>query len=80
MRSRKAWADPTRHEGEAFPWPLIGLAGLFQQTPRELYKMRYLWQAPVRLDNSKLVACLGAEPHTLLGNAVQTTLKALNVI
>jgi hypothetical protein len=42
--------------------------------------MRYLWQAPIRLDNSKLVACLGAEPHTLLGNAVQTTLKALNVI
>jgi nucleoside-diphosphate-sugar epimerase len=63
----------------AFPWPLIGLAGLLQQTPRELYKMRYLWRTSVRLDNSKLVACLGAEPHTPLGDAVQTTLNALNV-
>ncbi len=64
---------------KAFPRPMIGLAGLFQLTPRELYKMRYLWRTPLRLDNTKLVACLGAEPHTSLGDAVQTTLKALNV-
>ena len=64
---------------KTFPWKLIGLAGLLQQTPRELYRMRYLWQTPVRLDNSKLVAFLGDEPHTPLGDAVRTTLKALNV-
>ena len=41
--------------------------------------MRYLWQSPIRLDNSKAVASLGAEPHTSLKGAVPTTLKALNV-
>ena len=64
---------------KALPWKLIGLAGLLQQTPRELYRMRYLWQTPVRLDNSKLVAFLGDEPHTPLEDALRTTLKALNV-
>jgi nucleoside-diphosphate-sugar epimerase len=64
---------------KAFPWPLVALAGLFLQTPRELYKMRYLWRTPVRLDNSKLVAFLGTEPHTPLGDAVRTSLEALQV-
>lgn len=68
----------TRSKG--MPWPLLGLAGLFQQTPRELYKMRYLWRTPVRLDNAKLVALLGEEPHTPLRDAVRTTLQALKVI
>jgi hypothetical protein len=52
-QSRKALAGPTRRV-KALPWLLIALAGLFQQTPRELYKMRYLWMTPVRLYNSKL--------------------------
>lgn len=64
---------------KALPWLLLGLAGLFRQTPRELYRMRYLWGMPVRLDNSKLAAFLGDEPHTPLDDAVQTTLKALDV-
>lgn len=64
---------------KALPWLLIGLAGLFQQTPRELYKMRYLWRTPIRLDNRRLVAFLGDEPRTPLGDAVRTTLKALQV-
>jgi nucleoside-diphosphate-sugar epimerase len=61
------------------PWRLLGLAGLVQQTPRELYKMRYLWETPVRLDNGKLVAFLGEEPHTDLRKAVGTTLNALKI-
>jgi nucleoside-diphosphate-sugar epimerase len=64
---------------KALPWLLVGLAGLFQTTPREVYKMRYLWRTPIRLDNRKLVAFLGEEPHTPLEDAVRTTLKALNV-
>jgi nucleoside-diphosphate-sugar epimerase len=63
----------------ALPWWLLRLVGLFQQTPRELVKMRYLWKVPIRLDNRKLVAFLGAEPHTQLDDAVRTTLKALEV-
>lgn len=64
---------------KGMPWPLLGLAGLVQQTPRELYKMRYLWKTTVRLDNSKLVAFLGEEPHTPLREAVGKTLAALKV-
>ena len=63
----------------AMPWVMLGLAGLLQETPREIYKMRYLWRETIRLNNSKLVAFLGEEPQTLLPEAVSATLKALNV-
>jgi len=63
----------------AFPWGRIGIAGLFQQTPREIFKLRYLWRTPIRLDNAKLVAFLGNEPHTSLSQAVGETLKALKI-
>ena len=65
---------------KAMPWLMLGLAGLFQQTPRELYKMRYLWKTTIRLDNAKLVAFLGEEPHTPLGEAVRKTLAALKIV
>lgn len=61
------------------PWPLLGLAGLFQETPREIYRMRYLWKTPVRLDNRRLTAFLGREPHTPLQEAVQATLRGLKI-
>ncbi|HEX7390359.1 MAG TPA: NAD(P)H-binding protein [Acidiphilium sp.] len=61
------------------PWFLLHLAGLIQQTPREIVKMHYLWKEPLRLDNDKLVAFLGKEPHTPLPDAVRTTLQALDV-
>ncbi len=64
---------------KALPWLLLGAAGLVKQTPRELYKMRYLWRTPIRLDNRRLVAFLGEEPHTPLADAVRTTLSALRV-
>ena len=64
---------------KGMPWALLGIAGLFAETPREVHKMRYLWRAPVRLDNAKLVAFLGEEPHTPLGEAVWRTLAALKV-
>ncbi len=63
----------------ALPWRRIGVAGLFQQTPREIFKLRYLWRTPVRLDNSTLVAFLGREPHTSFSQAVGETLKALKI-
>lgn len=64
---------------KALPWGLLALAGLFRETPRELYKMRYLWDRPVRPDNGELVAFLGEEPHTPLPEAVRRTLAALKV-
>lgn len=61
------------------PWPAVGLWGLVQEMPRELYKMRYLWRTSIRLDNAKLVAFLGDEPHTPIREAVCATLAALKV-
>ena len=56
----------------------IGISGQpFVTVLREMLELRYLWQQPVRLDNAKLVAFLGAEPHTPLDEAVRTTLIGL---
>jgi nucleoside-diphosphate-sugar epimerase len=63
----------------ALPWRRIGLAGLFSRRARDLHEMRYLWRTPARLDNSRLTAFLGKEPHTDLSRAVGETLKALNI-
>ncbi|TWB52895.1 NAD-dependent epimerase/dehydratase family protein [Nitrospirillum viridazoti] len=57
-----------------FPWWLVTLASPFVTMFRELREMRYLWQRPVRLENAKLKAFLGSEPHTPLDQAVATTL------
>jgi nucleoside-diphosphate-sugar epimerase len=47
---------------------------------REMGEMRYLWREPVQLDNSRLKAVLGREPHTPLDEAVEATLAALGCI
>jgi nucleoside-diphosphate-sugar epimerase len=62
-----------------FPWLLLRVVGWFQETPREIVKMRYLWRKPVRLDNNKLVDFIGEEPHTPLREAVRDTLNGLDV-
>jgi hypothetical protein len=36
--------------------------------------MRYQWSQPQRLDNRKLLALLGDEPHTPLADAVRGAL------
>jgi nucleoside-diphosphate-sugar epimerase len=64
----------------AFPWWLVRLATPFNETPRELCEMRYLWRQPVRLDNARLVDVLGAEPHTPLDVAVERTLEGLDCL
>ena len=62
------------------PWPLITLAAPFNETFREMLEMRYLWREPLRLDNARLVAFLGEEPHTPLDEAVRTTLEGLGCL
>jgi len=56
------------------PWAVVAVAGLFNETYRELVKMRYLWDTPHRLNNAKLLAVLGKEPHTPLEDALRVTL------
>ncbi|MGP0058167.1 MAG: NAD-dependent epimerase/dehydratase family protein [Beijerinckiaceae bacterium] len=62
------------------PWILFRLASPFVQLARELLEMRYLWQVPLRLDNAKLVALLGEEPHRPLDTAIGETLAALGCL
>jgi nucleoside-diphosphate-sugar epimerase len=60
-----------------FPWWLITLASPFVETFREMQEMTYLWRLPLRLDNRRLVALLGEEPHTPAVEAVRATLLGL---
>ena len=64
----------------AFPWWLISLASPFVTTFREMLEMRYIWREPVRLDNARLIAELGREPHTPLDQAVEATLLGLGCV
>ena len=76
---RRAADHPTL-PARAFPWWLATLASPFVTLFRELREMRYLWRQPLQLDNRKLVAFLGSEPHTGLDRAVETTLRGLRCI
>lgn len=64
----------------ALPWTLLNMAAPFSAFLRELSEMRYLWQVPLRLDNRKLLATLGHEPHTPLDGAVTATLVTLGCL
>lgn len=61
------------------PWWLLRLAAPFHETMRELMEVKPLWRTPVRLDNARLVARLGAEPRTPLDAAVAVSLQGLGV-
>jgi len=61
----------------AFPWWLIVLGAAFVTTFREMLEMRYLWRVPLRMDNARLRAVIGMEPHTPLDQAVEATLVGL---
>ena len=63
-----------------FPWFAIYLAAPFVETFREMLEMRYLWKKPVKLDNRKLVAFLGEEPHTPIERAMRETLADLGCL
>jgi nucleoside-diphosphate-sugar epimerase len=61
---------------KAFPWWAVTLAAPFIEVCREMREMRYLWQVPIRLDNAKLCAQIGPEPHTPIEAALEATLGA----
>jgi nucleoside-diphosphate-sugar epimerase len=63
-----------------FPWLAIWAARPVWGLARELWPMRYLWREPLRLDNAKLVALIGAEPHTPIDQALRTTLEAMGCL
>jgi nucleoside-diphosphate-sugar epimerase len=62
------------------PWFAIRALAPFNETFREMLEMRYLWERPVLLDNARLVARLGAEPHTPIEEALRVALAGLNAL
>lgn len=65
---------------KAFPWWIVPVMAPFVRFMRELLEMRYLWKQPLRMTNDRLVAALGAEPHTPIDEAVHTTLVGLGCL
>jgi nucleoside-diphosphate-sugar epimerase len=62
------------------PWFAIRGLAAFNETMREMLEMRYLWETPVLLDNARLAARLGAEPHTPIEDALRTALEGLGAL
>lgn len=67
-----------RHAG--MPWPLIRAVGLVMPTMASLAETRYVWNTPHALDNSRLLALIGTEPHTPLEQAARQALADLGLI
>ncbi|RYF42709.1 MAG: NAD-dependent epimerase/dehydratase family protein [Comamonadaceae bacterium] len=61
------------------PWLLIRALGLVIPTWASLVQTRYIWNTPHALDNGRLQALIGAEPHTPLALAAQQALADLGM-
>ena len=70
-------ASPTPLKVTAFPWPLLRIIGLVNPLMREIFKMRYLWQNPMRLSDPRLDAILGPDFGTPFDVAIAETVKPL---
>jgi nucleoside-diphosphate-sugar epimerase len=64
----------------SFPWWLMHLLAAFGGFPREAAEIAQYWRHPVRLDNRRLLALIGAEPRTPNVEAVRATLTALGCL
>lgn len=62
------------------PWAMLQVIAPFNETFRGLVEMRYLWEREIVLDNSRLVARLGAEPRTPLVQALREALKGAGAL
>ena len=62
------------------PWIAVKAMAAFNETMREMLEMRYLWDRPVLLDNTKLLARLGPEPHTPIVEALRAALAGMDAL
>jgi nucleoside-diphosphate-sugar epimerase len=76
---RKAVGNPNL-KVRPLPWWLIRLLSPVVPLFAELAELRYLWNIPVRLDNSRPRGVFGSEPHTPLDIAVRETLIGLGCL
>jgi nucleoside-diphosphate-sugar epimerase len=59
-----------------FPWITLWLGAPFVPFLREALEMTWLWKKSLTLDNARLRALIGDEPHTPLDEAVRASLRA----
>lgn len=62
------------------PWLALRAVAPFNETMREMFEMKYLWDRPVLLDNARLVARLGVEPHTAAVDALRAALAGMGAL
>ena len=67
-------------ETAGLPWPLIRAVGLVNASWASLAEVRYLYQTPHALNNTRLVTLLDAEPHTALHEAAALALTGLGLL
>jgi nucleoside-diphosphate-sugar epimerase len=70
----------TRLPQISFPWWLMRLAAPFGGFPREAVDIMPVWRHAMRIDNSRLVELVGAEPRTAPVDAMRATLKGLGCL
>ncbi|HYM34767.1 MAG TPA: NAD-dependent epimerase/dehydratase family protein [Steroidobacteraceae bacterium] len=63
-----------------FPWWAIRASAHFVERSNEMLEMRYLWNEAIELDNRKLRARIGTEPHTPIEEAIRSTLIGIRCI
>ena len=81
MAQAQGWVKTgTRLRYSPLPWPLIRIGALLMPIWAALLEMRYLWDTAHALDNRKLEALIGPEPHTPLPQAVCMSLHDLGFI
>jgi hypothetical protein len=66
-------AAPVPLKITSFPWAMLAVIGVFNPVMREVGKMRYLWQNPMRLTDPRLDALLGPDFNTPFDEAIATT-------
>ena len=77
----QGWVAPQGHvKLSRLPWPVLRLGALLVPSWAALLEMRYLWNTPHRLDNGKLTALIGPEPHTPLPLAARQALVDLGLL
>lgn len=74
----QAWLNADQSvKFKRLPWALIRIGSLFVPSWAALLEMRYLWDTPHQLDNTRLLQLIGREPRTPLDQAVRQSLADL---
>lgn len=62
---------------KGIPWWLMKAGSVFHPSWRAVVDMRHLWDRAHRIDNRRLLAVIGSEPHTPFPQAVQAAVAEM---